>query len=137
MATCGEERGINECPVCMEVFECPMLLPCHHTLCKHCLDRITFDEVANCPLCNEVCSRDDAKPDFRLSQFLDILRQKNQEILRSSIDPDSVKYPCQLCEVNIFAFWCENCELWICERCKKNHGKSKAMNYLGVNLFSF
>ena len=25
------------------------------------------------------------------------------------------------------AFWCENCELWICRTCKKIHAKTKEM----------
>src|SRR6218665_3988199 len=52
-------REITECPICMNVFTDPRLLPCIHTFCFECLKRIS--ETAHkgpgdkllCPLCRK------------------------------------------------------------------------------------
>lgn len=58
------------CPICLELFEDPLLLPCAHSLCFHCAHRIltshcaTFDESSKppsafqCPTCRYVITLD-------------------------------------------------------------------------------
>ena len=126
MAASLKERDLNECPVCMEVYEKPQILLCSHSLCERCLDRITFNETVRCPLCNAVCSRKTVKPDFRLAQFLDILSEQ-KSLANVQLGDKKPQYQCQMCERNVFAFWCNNCALWVCETCRKSHFKSKPL----------
>src|SRR6218665_494124 len=52
-------REITECPICMNVFTDPRMLPCIHTFCLDCLKRIneTAQKGAGdkfpCPLCRK------------------------------------------------------------------------------------
>ena len=80
MATCLKERYFNECPVCLEVYVQPQILTCNHSLCKTCSDRLTFRGSIKCPLCCKPCSRKDVKPDFRLSQFLEVLAERESGV---------------------------------------------------------
>ena len=73
-------RHIKECPVCFEDFDEPKILPCDHTLCKHCLERIKRGIQVKCPVCNALHGADKVRADFRLTQFLDVLKeQKNDD----------------------------------------------------------
>src|SRR6218665_3992998 len=54
-------REITECPICMNVFTDPRVLPCIHTFCLECLKRICETAPKNpgdkfpCPLCRKEC----------------------------------------------------------------------------------
>ena len=126
MATSSKERDISECPVCIEVYVKPQKLDCDHSLCESCLNRLDFDGIVKCPLCNKVCARIHIKPDFRLQQFIDILKEK-QFVKKQSLEHDLIdldgKYICQMCEMSNLAFWCVECKMWLCETCIKNHTK--------------
>ncbi|XP_053405666.1 uncharacterized protein LOC123566630 isoform X2 [Mercenaria mercenaria] len=47
------ERQI-ECPICMDRFDTPRLLPCQHTFCEACLNRIMNGSTVRCPECREI-----------------------------------------------------------------------------------
>ena len=73
------ERYLTECPICMEIFVQPRILPCHHTLCAACLQVVQQDDYVKCPLCQSHHEARDVKPDFRLEQFLDVLKEKEKK----------------------------------------------------------
>ena len=64
------DRQLSECPICLEDYEKPRALRCYHSLCEECLERIDFEGEVRCPLCNDVCLRDNVKPDFEMVSFL-------------------------------------------------------------------
>ena len=40
-----------ECPVCLDTYRDPRLLPCSHTLCRICLEAVAVDSAITCPVC--------------------------------------------------------------------------------------
>src|SRR6218665_1657632 len=52
-------REITECPICLNVFTDPRVLPCIHTFCLECLKRISEtaqkgpEDKLPCPLCRK------------------------------------------------------------------------------------
>ena len=48
----------TECPVCFDEYKDPKLLPCNHTLCLNCLEKLTQKGMKGihlkCPICNTV-----------------------------------------------------------------------------------
>ena len=40
-----------ECPVCMDIFRDPRILPCAHTICKGCLESLIQNSSIECPVC--------------------------------------------------------------------------------------
>lgn len=42
-----------ECPVCLEYFKTPKILPCGHTYCEYCLNSLIKDSEVSCPECNQ------------------------------------------------------------------------------------
>ena len=59
-----ELRERLTCAVCMEQFKEPKVLPCLHTYCKKCLEKLVkkqgSEQVITCPEC-----RQDAKVSFK------------------------------------------------------------------------
>lgn len=49
---CEEVIELNslECPVCFNLMLIPILLPCKHTLCIECCERIVYSENIRCPM---------------------------------------------------------------------------------------
>ena len=44
------------CPVCLDIYTNPKILPCHHSFCQHCLEGLTINPqenkyFINCPTC--------------------------------------------------------------------------------------
>ena len=52
-------QELLECPICMNLYENPHVLPCQHTFCKKCLILMQNNEAntkttLDCPICREV-----------------------------------------------------------------------------------
>ena len=78
------ERHLSECPVCLEVFVDPKVLPCDHSLCAGCVQQLMQGSRIECPLCKVVHDVSRIRPDFRLQQFLDALTEKQKKEGRDS-----------------------------------------------------
>ena len=130
MATSAEE--LTECVICTEIFTDPQVLPCDHTFCKRCVNRLTQGGAVKCPNCNKVCLRDDVKPDFRLATFLDALAKQAEDLTGprtanvTSADVTSADTAkCEACHERVIDFFCHQCEQWFCKSCTKAHSNMK------------
>ena len=86
MATGGDdpgevERHLSECPVCLEVYVDPKVLPCDHSFCADCVQQLKQGSRIKCPLCKVVHDVRRIRADFRLQQFLDALTVKQKKPL--------------------------------------------------------
>ena len=54
------DRGLKDlqqeitCPLCLDTFEDPRVLPCQHAYCKSCLDHLATRGALSCPECRKV-----------------------------------------------------------------------------------
>ena len=46
-------QSASHCPVCLNIFIEPVVLPCEHCLCKPCFDEIVKKSNLQCPLCRK------------------------------------------------------------------------------------
>lgn len=44
------EANLN-CPICLEIFQDPVILWCSHSLCRACLQRWWTETSVTCPIC--------------------------------------------------------------------------------------
>ena len=120
----GEESPEDEllkCPICMDAFKEPKMLPCVHTFCQPCLEEYVDGDKATsgkfpCPLCqNETVIPDDGVAGLPGNVFIDIL----QSIRAAQNDAER---KCDNCEDGDQGeAWCCHCTWFLCETCHKAH----------------
>eukprot|EP00058_Branchiostoma_floridae_P027116 XP_002612607.1 hypothetical protein BRAFLDRAFT_78768 [Branchiostoma floridae] len=130
------------CPVCLELFSCPVLLPCLHSLCFRCADDIMLQalkvkpEVAletvesspsaegttagfPCPICRERVPIDDRGLDgLRRNMMLENIVERYQHLSMAEGATPS-KLLCQLCEGTPMEACktCVTCRATYCAQC--------------------
>ena len=132
-----KERDDLTCSVCLEEFKDPKVLPCCHTFCKGCLERILEKsgqkESLICPQCKAkhrvpVGGTDAFLTDFAVLQTFRI---------RSLI---AKRKSCGMCtskDIPPVSF-CEECEEYLCEYCNGAHKRMKVFtNHNVVDLSEF
>ena len=129
MASSAEE--LVSCPVCFEPIGDPQLLPCQHTFCKSCVNRIADAGTITCPICYQVCLTKDVNYDFRLAAFMDALVTQTEQLTGARLTNEHAKKRqhagkwCDLCEDASVAHYCNQCQQWMCEKCSQLHSKGK------------
>lgn len=88
------------CPVCLELFKEPFMLPCSHNFCASCLKQLLLaNSIRNvsdnknliCPSCRRITKIEDAKPNLVVNNMVSkiTLLQKKQDVLVSTSSPKS------------------------------------------------
>lgn len=103
-----------ECPVCLEIFQIPLLLPgCGHTICKSCAESlITEGNFLRCPECRLV---------YQLRQGIKSL-PKNVALERTISEHNQQQQSgktimCEEHPEDTAALYCKTCEKLICLKC--------------------
>ncbi|CAF0953479.1 unnamed protein product [Brachionus calyciflorus] len=72
---------ILNCSICLDRYKEPKILPCHHSFCAECINRLKINGSVTCPNCRLVHDASkDFLNDFRTNQLLDL---KNQELTQN------------------------------------------------------
>ncbi|XP_078589230.1 uncharacterized protein LOC144869651 [Branchiostoma floridae x Branchiostoma japonicum] len=123
------------CQVCLEDFKQPKMLPCLHTFCQSCLEKLLATEPVgklDCPTCRQDVPLPQngvqgLKSNFLVGKLRDILQQQPQQQPRedtSEAEEDGVL--CAVCEVgNSAQFYCVECKDYLCQTCKDMHRRFK------------
>lgn len=128
------------CPLCLEEFVTPKVLPCQHTFCLKCLRSyvasLSLDRTVPCPMCKEVAvipGNDvlNFKNNFMvvsLQHFVQESRTTKEELERPLFCPnDNSEALCGACgERETLINFCQLCTLWLCAVCSKAHGRLPA-----------
>ena len=129
LSTSHAERTMSKldaqltCGVCLDRYTDPRTLPCHHSFCKKCIDRLPVEldngrPFIKCPLKCEtriLLSKDRAfPPAFHINSLLEI-----DELLRKT----PANEPVQVCPTHNKPrdMFCETCDQLICLRCIEAH----------------
>lgn len=113
-----------KCPVCLETFDKPKILPCLHSFCQKCLKKISKDGEALilCPTCrNEINlppgGVQELPTNFFINNMLDFI--SIQSFTSKPID-------CTNCQDGIHAVArCGDCVEFLCEQCLAAHKRTK------------
>ena len=90
-----------------------------------------------CPNCRKVCYTRDIVPDFRLDEFLQALKEQEDNLTKHSTEKVSTtNNNCEHCVENEIAFYCKDCDQYICKPCKKIHSNTKATKNHEIENFS-
>ncbi|XP_072325406.1 E3 ubiquitin-protein ligase TRIM50-like isoform X2 [Scyliorhinus torazame] len=63
------------CPICLEVFKQPSMLPCGHSYCKTCILSLSGNLAGyfNCPVCRKAVDNSSSSPNVSLARVIDTL----------------------------------------------------------------
>ena len=116
-------REEGECSVCQELYKDPKQLPCLHSFCLNCLNRLAQTRAQNgnieCPVCRREtavpeCGTFEALPSsFYLNSLLDVLAIKQC---------DTFKVSCGNCDKKSEgSSYCFDCGKFYCQQCLVGH----------------
>ena len=106
------------CAICLDYYQDPRLLPCSHTFCFQCIEKLVKNGSFNCPL------QDNMKITQNDITQLPINRTaKDMVEFVSSINLSTDKkstHQCDNCNENEGINWCDKCAFHYCESCTKS-----------------
>ena len=119
-----------ECPLCMETIKNPKTLPCLHSFCLECLDKLAgftrrqLQTIIKCPVCQtsfqipEEDTFNNLPTSFHLNRLVDVLALKHGS---------KQAQKCGNCDENNSATcYCFVCQNFLCKDCFECHQRLKA-----------
>ena len=102
------------CPICLDLFDDPRILPCSHTFCGKCLHATgRHSAMITCPLCRYHFIKQ-ALPINRI--VLSLVEQHRQEKTLTNITAK-----CYDCKSYSQLDLCGHCDTLLCQRCHHRH----------------
>ncbi|XP_053312808.1 tripartite motif-containing protein 45 [Spea bombifrons] len=122
----------SQCPGCLEMFSDPRVLPCLHTLCMNCLDKLEpFGAAGKGPqgqtqkslLC-PVCDSEVLLPLAGVKGLVPDLAAQ-EEVLLERLQSGGHEMTCDLCGESRAEKRCQDCKANMCEFCCQAHRRQK------------
>ena len=116
-----------ECSVCLDTYTNAKLLPCFHSFCKKCLERLVVQDrdghTLTCPNCRRTTPLPPAgvsglQTDFHVEHLFEI-----RDMLSKAKAPQ--KTQCEKCEESLATGFCRDCGQFVCNKCTEIHKKWK------------
>ena len=111
------------CPVCYQLFKNPKYLPCHHSYCEQCLEKMKVQSKIVCPECRKEATVPSGGVKGLDSNFL-VNRLVDEFILKRKVEGEA-EVKCDECHGRgpVVAF-CPDCTLFLCHVCNEDHKRS-------------
>ena len=112
-----------ECSICLDTLTDAKLLPCFHSFCKKCLERLVVQDRDGHTLCCPTCRRTTLLPptgvsglqtDFHAEGLFEI-----RDMLSKTKDPQKIQ--CEKCNTSIATGFCRDCGQFVCNKCAEIH----------------
>ena len=111
------------CPVCYQIFKNPKYLPCHHSYCEECLEKLQVQNKITCPECRTEATVPpggvkDLDNNFFINRLVDEL------VLMDKVEGEA-EVVCDECSKDdpVEAF-CSDCTMFLCHICNEHHKRS-------------
>ena len=112
------------CPVCLQIFKNPKYLPCYHSYCEECLEKLCSQSEIRCPECREVAKISERGVRSLPNNFL-INRLVDELILKNKIGGGE-EVQCGDCDKDDpVVSYCPTCNLFLCHVCNESHSRDR------------
>ena len=113
------------CPICMEHFTDPRVLPCFHSYCLTCLQRVLVEGNYSlpCPTCRSPCPVPDKglaslPPSFVVNNLMEVYDRIKKASAHQHVS-------CDNCDNTNADIYCKQCATFLCPECLHHHNKWK------------
>ena len=111
------------CPVCYQLFKKPKYLPCHHSYCEHCLEKMQVQSKIICPECRkEAIVPPGGVKDLDNNFFIN--RLVDEFILKRKVEGEAEVKCDECCGDDSVVAFCPDCTLFLCHVCNEYHKRS-------------
>ena len=112
------------CPVCYQLFKNPKYLPCYHSYCEGCLEKMQVQSRIICPECRKE-AKVPAGGVKELPKNFFINRLVDDLILKKKVDGEQ-EVKCDECdEDDPVVSFCPECNSFLCHACNDHHKRNK------------
>ena len=115
------------CPVCLDHYTNPKILPCHHSFCQDCLERLPLDKknetyYLSCPTCRHRTKLpEEGAGAFPAAFTLNNFKEMYSTMKKTAVLPNPQEATCSD-HGKPLEFFCETCDTVICSHClARNH----------------
>jgi hypothetical protein len=143
---CSLLQELLECPICMNLYDNPYVLPCQHTFCKKCIISLQNSDsnrnnltTIDCPICREKHTLangiDSLTANYTMKRLIELdaiaatekeklkekekEREKERELEKEKLKEKS-KAKCFSCQKFSFLKVCDDCSYMLCYECIEN-----------------
>ena len=119
------------CPICYQLFNNPKYLPCHHSYCEQCLEKMQVQNKIICPECrNETTVPAGGVKDLPNNFFIN--RMVDELVLKRKVEGEE-EVKCDECdEDEPVVAYCPECNMFFCQICNEPHKRSKRFHGHGI-----
>ena len=119
------------CPICYQLFNNPKYLPCHHSYCEQCLEKMQVQNKIICPECRKEATVPaggvkDLPNNFFINRMVDEL------VLKRKVEGEE-EVKCDECdEDEPVVAYCPECNSFLCQFCYETHKRNKRFRGHGI-----
>ena len=119
------------CPICYKLFNNAKYLPCHHSYCEQCLEKMQVQSKIICPECRKEATIPaggvkDLPNNFFINRMVDEL------VLKRKVEGEE-EVKCDECdEDEPVVAYCPECNMFFCRICNELHKRSKRFRGHGI-----
>ena len=119
------------CPICYQLFNNPKYLPCHHSYCEQCLEKMQVQNKIICPECrNEATVPAGGVKDLPNNFFIN--RMVDELVLKCKVEGEE-EVKCDECdEDEPVVAYCPECNSFLCQFCYETHKRNKRFRGHGI-----
>ena len=119
------------CPICYQLFNNPKYLPCHHSYCEQCLEKMQVQNKIICPECrNEATVPAGGVKDLPNNFFIN--RMVDELVLKRKVEGEE-EVKCDECdEDEPVVAYCPDCNSFLCQFCYETHKRNKRFRGHGI-----
>ena len=119
------------CPICYQLFNNPKYLPCHHSYCEQCLEKMQVQNKIICPECRkEAAVPPGGVKDLPNNFFIN--RMVDELVLKRKVEGEE-EVKCDECdEDEPVVAYCPECNSFLCQFCYETHKRNKRFRGHGI-----